>query len=319
MSANDWLALTGLLLGLVGSICLGVDVVLGAGQRFKALSLKSQLTTLLSTRDFEQSSIRALPNPPWTPTEVQAQLAEEERRWGAQEKALREQLDPYDGKLSRYENRIVSLGALGALLLFFSFLLQALALYRSADSSQKKGDDRRTSISAIAERTILGPLCVGPFDPGSATIPDVSAQVRHIAAEINAATEPRRATASIVVIGSADVQRLSEPLTRTYATNLELARSRAERVAGALEQQLGANARVVLVHASGPQIEARLPGERRSDRMVAVFALAESISLKSAGTPATAKSNSSTSQTVEIINKWQDFNAHADRCKVSEQ
>ena len=319
MSDNDWLALIGLLLGLVGSICLGLDVVLGAGQRFKAFSLRSQLTTLLSTRDFEQSSIRALPNPPRTPAEVDALLAEEEQRWGAKEKALREQLDPYDGKLSRYENRIVSLGALGALLLFLSFLLQAWALYRNAEKSQDKVDDRHSSFSAIAERTILGPLCVGPFDPGSANVPDVSAQVRRIAAELNAATESRRASASLVVIGSADVQRLSEPLTRTYSTNLELARSRATLVASALEQHLGINARVVLVHASGPQIEARSPVERRSDRMVAVFALAESISLKTAGAATTAKSNSSTAQAVEIVNKWQDFNAHADRCKVGEQ
>lgn len=312
MSANDWLALIGLLLGLVSSICLGVDVVLGAGQRFKAVSLQSQLSTLLSTRAFEQSSIRAHPNP----LEEEAQLAEEEQRWGAKEKELREQLDPYEGKLSRYENRIVSLGALGALLLFLSFLLQALALYRIAESSQNKGDDRQTSVSAIAERTMLGPLCVGPFDPGSETTPDVSAQVRQVAAEINAATESRRGTASVVVIGSADVQRLSEPVTRTYATNLELARGRAKRVAHDLEKQLGANARVVLVHASGPQIEARLPGERRSDRMVAVFVLAESISLTATSSPATVKGDGSTSQTVEIDNRWQNSNAHADRCKV---
>ena len=76
MSANDWLALIGLLLGLVGSICLGVDVVLGAGQRFKALSLQRHLSTLLSTRAFEQSGVRAHPNP----LEVEAQLVEEERR-----------------------------------------------------------------------------------------------------------------------------------------------------------------------------------------------------------------------------------------------
>jgi hypothetical protein len=312
MSANDWLALIGLLLGLVGSICLGVDVVLGAGQRFKAVSLKSQLSTLLSTRAFEQSSIRAHPNP----LEVEAQLAEEEQRWGAKEKELREQLDPYEGKLSRYENRIVSLGALGALLLFLSFLLQALALYRNAEGSQDKVDDRRTSFSAIAERSILGPLCVGPFDPGSETTPDVSAQVRQVAAEIKLATESRRAAASIVVIGSADVQRLSAPLTRTYARNLELARGRAKRVAHDLEKQLGANARVVLVHASGPQIEARLPGERRSDRMVAVFVLAEAISLTATSSPATIKGDGSTSQIVEIDNRWQNSNAHADRCKI---
>ena len=316
MSANDWLALIGLLLGLVGSICLGIDVVLGAGQRFNAVSLQSQLSTLLSTRAFEQSSIRAHPNPPWTPPEVEAQLAEEEQRWGAKERALREQLDPYEGNLSRYENRIVSLGALGALLLFLSFLLQALALYRNAEGPQDKVDDRQTSFSAIAERSILGPLCVGPFDPGSETTPDVSAQVRQVAAEIKQAIEPRRAAASIVVIGSADVQRLSEPLTRTYATNLELARSRAKRVAHDLEKQLGANAKVVLVQASGPQIEARLPGERRLDRMVAVFVLTETISLTAASSAATAEGNGSTSQTVEIDNKWQISNADADRCKV---
>jgi hypothetical protein len=180
----------------VGSIFLGIDVVLGPGQRFKAESLKAQLQNLQRTRDFVKDMIRRLPSPPWTPAEMQGQLDDEDRKWAAQEAALKQKLDRFSGTLARYENRIASMGMLGTVLLVLAFLLQAVALYRNAQVVKPVTNPESVDFKATAEHRLLGPECLGPFESGKTTGAELLPRIAQIAAKINAATAARETSAS---------------------------------------------------------------------------------------------------------------------------
>lgn len=125
MTASDGVPLVGLIFNTVGAILLAYDVVYGAGKRFQTSIAKTQLETLLKTRKYSREIIKSLPEPPWTPEEIQQQLDAEEREWGPQERQLRETVTTGH---DRYENRVVTLGAVGVLLLIAGFAVQLIWL-----------------------------------------------------------------------------------------------------------------------------------------------------------------------------------------------
>jgi hypothetical protein len=115
------LSLAGLALGAFGAFLLAFDVVWGPGKRWKAASLKNQLETLRSTRKFVRDATTNLPHPPWTEAEIERLLQQEEDEWGAKERALATQSANF---LPRYEGRVVTMGAVGIILIGVSFILQ---------------------------------------------------------------------------------------------------------------------------------------------------------------------------------------------------
>jgi hypothetical protein len=86
---------------------------------------KRQLETLLKTRKYSREIIKGLPQPLWKPEEIQQQLDAEESEWGPQERELTETTNTGH---DRYENRVVTLGAVGVLLLIVGFAVQLMWL-----------------------------------------------------------------------------------------------------------------------------------------------------------------------------------------------
>lgn len=125
MTPSDLWTLIGLGLGTIGAVLLAYDVVYGAGNRFRASVLKTQLETLRSTRKFTRGVIEGMPKPPWTPAEIKQQLDKEEGEWGPRERELAEKAANIR---PRYEDRVVTFGAYGVLMIVGGFLLQIVGL-----------------------------------------------------------------------------------------------------------------------------------------------------------------------------------------------
>ena len=125
MMASDIWTLVGLSLGTLGAVFLAYEVVFGQGNRFQAESIRHKLEGLKNTRTYVQASIKALPQPPYNPAEIKKLLDDEAREWGPDETKLTEQ---DKGFYESFENRVVTLGAGGVVLIVFGFALQIVGL-----------------------------------------------------------------------------------------------------------------------------------------------------------------------------------------------
>ncbi|MGB9419262.1 MAG: hypothetical protein WCB58_23325 [Acidobacteriaceae bacterium] len=121
MTGSDVVNLIGLGLGTVGGVLLAYDVVYRPGANFQASTIKTRLDILRRTRNHIRESTKKLPCPPYTEKEIQELLDQEEAQWGPEEADLAKQNETF---LEKYENRVVSLGALGVSLIVLSFILQ---------------------------------------------------------------------------------------------------------------------------------------------------------------------------------------------------
>lgn len=125
MESSDIWNLIGLCLGTIGAVFLAYDVIYGAGKRFKSSNLKTQLENLRKNRKLVQDILKSLPQPPWTAIEIAKQLNDEETKWGPQETALDQEVKTF---YDQYEDRVVTFGAFGVLLLVIGFALQIVGL-----------------------------------------------------------------------------------------------------------------------------------------------------------------------------------------------
>jgi hypothetical protein len=122
-----WFSFIGAMLGMVGSVLLGYDVVFGAGKRFQAKMTEFKLANLKQTRMLLQRVIKNVPSPPYKPGEIQLELDKEEAQWGPKERQLQEENDKMMG---RHEDKVVILGFVGMLMLAAGFILQGIALIK---------------------------------------------------------------------------------------------------------------------------------------------------------------------------------------------
>jgi hypothetical protein len=125
MSTSDIWNLLGLSVATIGAVLLAYDVVYGAGKRFKAEALKTQLANLQKTRNYLQENIKGLPQPPWKRTEIDAQLAAENSKWDPEEQRLVHEVATF---YPNYEDRVVTFGAYGVILIVLGFLFQIVGL-----------------------------------------------------------------------------------------------------------------------------------------------------------------------------------------------
>lgn len=103
---------------------LAYDVVYGPGKRFQASNLKTQLEVLKGTRKLSQDTINNLPAN-WTKEQKQEQLDKEEADWGPEQRELQKKVDTF---YTKYEGRVVTLGAYGVMLIVTAFLLQIVGV-----------------------------------------------------------------------------------------------------------------------------------------------------------------------------------------------
>ena len=125
MNTSDIWTLVGLCLGTIGALLLAYDVVYGAGHRFRASNFKTQLEMLRGTRKFSRDAIKGLPESLYTAEEIKRQLDEEEREWGSKEADLVQKVNNF---YNQYEDHVVTLGALGVMLIVSGFVLQIVGL-----------------------------------------------------------------------------------------------------------------------------------------------------------------------------------------------
>lgn len=124
MTSSDIVNIVGLGLGTIGAVLLAYDVVYGPGKRFQASNLKTQLEVLKGTRKLSQDTINNLPAN-WTKEQKQEQLDKEEADWGPEQRDLQKKVDTF---YTKYEGRVVTLGAYGVMLIVTAFLLQIVGV-----------------------------------------------------------------------------------------------------------------------------------------------------------------------------------------------
>lgn len=120
IASSDVWTFSGLCLGTIGAVLLAYEVVYGPGKRFQATVFKTQLETLRQSRKYWRDSLKG-----FLPEERQKYLDEEEQQFGPQERELAKKVEE---DYSRFEDRVVTLGAWGVILIVLAFLLQIVGL-----------------------------------------------------------------------------------------------------------------------------------------------------------------------------------------------
>jgi uncharacterized membrane protein len=146
MTLSDIVTLVGLAIGTVGAIFLAYDVVYGPGKAFQANVINTKLQNMREFRALNQRGIRNYPQPPYTPQEIQEFLEKEEQDWGPQERDLVKQDSEF---MDRYENRVVTLGAFGVLLIVAGFLLQIAGLVIHACRKKNQPNTNKLELKSL--------------------------------------------------------------------------------------------------------------------------------------------------------------------------
>jgi hypothetical protein len=274
MAMSDFLTLVGLVIGTVGAIVLTYDLFYKPGANFQAEVIKNKLQNMREFRAEIRAKMRAYPQPPYTPAEIQKFLDEEEAEWGTRERDLAQQDAEF---LHKYEGRVQKLGGYGVLLIVIGFVFQIAGILvhskeeKSKESRSHNEDGRgHQPETHNADLRFSHPRCVQPFPPGEDQSNPAETTIKTIAATMRDEVTHNHLM-SVVFVGSVDKQPLSPEQRKKFKSNRGLAEARAVWVEERLRSFLPALPSNVVVLTSGPSVEAKTKSEKELDRFVAIY------------------------------------------------